>query len=123
MKEKRHTGRSADGMRKEWRMFGKFLTGSVASGLAGIALSLLGAFLSFFVSRSKSPDVLSINHNLLYLAGGIVVLGIVTVAIASFKSRRNRDVILLEQRLAKIYLSALRQSALNPQLESPTSHE
>jgi hypothetical protein len=37
--------------------------------------------------------------------------------------RKNRDALLLKQRLAGIYLTALRKSALNPQLKSSTSHD
>jgi len=117
MRKKQHTKKSTGDKRNEWI--------SLMSGFAGIVVSLLGGFLSFYVSQSKppTPDILSVTLSLVYFGGGIILLGIVIVGIASFMRRKNRDVIFLKQRLAEIYLSALRKSALNPQLESSTSHD
>lgn len=47
----------------------------------------------------------------------------VIVGIATHKRRKNRDVIQLGRRLARIYLFAIRKSALNPQTQSPTSDD
>src|SRR5258706_5734738 len=92
----------------------------LVSGVAGIVVSLFGAFLSLYVSQTKpaTPDILALNHNLVYLVGGIILLGFVIVGIASLMRRNSRDVILFKQSLAEIYLAALRKSALNPDLRS-----
>lgn len=47
----------------------------------------------------------------------------VIVGIATYERQKNRDVIQLGRRLAKIYLFAIRNSALNPQTQSPTSDD
>ena len=89
----------------------------MASGLASIVLSLLGVLLSLYVSPAESPTrkVLTVTNSLLYFVGGVILLGIVIVAIGSFVRRKNREVILLRRRISEIYLLALRKSALNPQ--------
>jgi hypothetical protein len=50
----------------------------------------------------------------------LCVLEGVIVGIATYERQKNRDVIQLGRRLAKIYLVAIRKSALNPQTRSPT---
>lgn len=47
----------------------------------------------------------------------------VIVGIATYERRKNRDVIQLGHKLAKIYLFAIRKSALNPQTQFPTSDD
>ena len=91
---------------------------SIFSGFIGILLSVLTAVLSFFVTTSKDPQSFYPPTGLVYLAGGIILLGIVIVGIGSLMRRQNRDVILLSQRLADIYVLALRKSALNPHAPS-----
>ena|SRR6266487_1770221 len=117
MRKERHSKKSTWEKSSEWI--------SLVSGFAGIFMSLLGLFLSFYVSQSKppTPDILSVTHSLVYVVGGIILLGLLIVAIASFMQRKDRDVIFLKQRLAEIYLSALRKSALNPKLKSSPSHD
>jgi len=89
---------------------------SLVSGVVGILVSLLGLLLSLFVATSESPKPhVAVPNSLLYFVGGIVVLGMFIVAIAILLQRKNRDVIVLRQRLSEIYLFALRESALNPQ--------
>jgi len=91
---------------------------SFVAGFAGIVSSLLGLLVSLYVyvSPSGAPknQVPPFATNLLYLVGGIILLGIIIVAIGSFLRRKNRDVFLLKRRLSEIYLLALRKSALNP---------
>ena len=93
---------------------------SFVAGLAGIVSSLLGLLVSLYVYVSPSGpsknQVPTIATNLLYFVGGIIVLGIIIVVIGSLLRRKNRDVLLLKRRLSKIYLLALRKSALNPHL-------
>ncbi len=115
MRKEKHTTKSAVKKRTEW--FLHLSKSALASGLAGILVTLMGTFLSLFVSTSESakPDFLPVTKSLLYFVGGIILLGIVTVGVASFMRWKNRDVILLKRRLAEIYLLALRNSALNPQ--------
>ncbi len=125
MRKAQHNKKSTEEERKEWRVTRHLFSASLASGVATIALSLLATFLSSYVleSKSKGPDILSISHNVWYFSGGIVLLGIIIVGIAGLIARKNRDVILLKQNLAEIYLLALRKSALNPQIKSTTSNE
>ena len=104
-------------LREIWRV--------LTSGLIGVFLSLFGIWLSFYVSQSKSPRpaFASTAQTLTFFAGGIVLLAIVTIVIAGFMRRQNRDVIQLKQRLADIYSVALRKSALNPQLKSTSLND
>src|SRR5437879_3015525 len=90
---------------------------SLVPGLIAIVYTLLGLLLSFYVSPHESPtrNVLPVTNSLLYFVGGIILLGIVIVAIGSFVRRKNREVILLRRRISEVYLLALRKSALNPQ--------
>jgi len=53
------------------------------------------------------------------LASGQILEGVI-VGIATYERRKNRDVIQLGRRLARIYLFAIRKSALNPQTQFPT---
>jgi uncharacterized membrane protein HdeD (DUF308 family) len=121
--KKQVTSKSAYEKRKRWLDLHEFWN-SVTWGFLSIALSLFGMFLSFSVSQSKSPtpDILSLKA-LTYFVGGIVLLAFIVVGIANFRRRKNRSAILLKRRLSEIYLSALRSSAFNPQLGSPTSDE
>src|SRR5437870_4046407 len=91
MHQKRHARKLTEQEPKILRIWPDLLTGSLASGLAGIAVSLVATFLSFFVSRTKSPkpDILFISHSLVYFVGAIVLLGIVIVGIATFIRRKN----------------------------------
>src|SRR5438105_9061388 len=55
-----------------------------------------------------------------YFIGAIALLAIITIGIGTFIRRKNRDVFVLKRRLTEIYLSALKKSALNPQLGTTT---
>src|SRR5438093_13675115 len=59
------------------------------------------------IRSSFEPNV--ILRSVLFLAA-ISLLGVIIGAFAAFIKRTNREVILLKHRLAKIYLSALRES-------------
>jgi len=116
MRKEQDSKKLATEKRPEW--IAHLLSKSAfVSGLAGILVSLMGTFLSLYVSTSESPkpNILPVTNSLLYFVGGIVLLGVVTVGVAGLMRRKNRDVILLKRRLAEIYLLALRKSALNPQ--------
>lgn len=97
----------------------------LVTGLVSVVLSLFVMSLSYYVSKAKAPRpaLASTAQTLAYFIGGIVLLAIVTIGTASFMRRKNRDVMLLKQRLAEIYSVALRKSALNPQLKSAISNE
>ena len=89
---------------------------SLVSGLLGILGSLLGLLIALVNPPTSSPKTnVSIISALLSFVGGIVVLGIIIVAVSFVLQRKNRDVIVLRRRLSEIYLFALRESALNPQ--------
>lgn len=94
---------------------------SAAWAFISIAVGLLGLFAPFIVEYgAKSKPYIPSPNALAYFVGGIVLLAIIVVGIASFMRHRNRGAILLKRRLSEIYLSALRRSAFNPQLGSPT---
>jgi uncharacterized membrane protein HdeD (DUF308 family) len=73
--------------------------------------------------RSSLTELFSTGQRLSFFIGAILVLAVIIVIIATFRTRQNRSVILLKERLAEIYLSALRKSSLNPQLESAARHD
>jgi hypothetical protein len=99
---------------KEWFRRSSLIEGLV--GFASIIVSLLGLLLSLYVSASESPKrPILVTNSLLYLVGGIILLGVIIVAIGTFLRRKDRDVTILRRRLADIYGLALRKSALNPQ--------
>lgn len=88
----------------------------------GVLVSLVLPVLLYFLATKSFLRF----HLWSTLAGAFVLIeliGVVFVRIADLTSRENRDVILLKEQLAEIYLSALKKSALNPKLESSTSHE
>ncbi len=64
-----------------------------------------------------------IELGFIFLAAGLLLLNITIVGIGNIIQRTNRDVILLSRQLGRIYLSALKSSALNPKLESSSPHE
>ena len=94
-------------------------------GLIGIILSVLPIFLSFFVYKPQleNPALFSTARTSAYFASSIVILGIIIVAVASLLRHKHRDVIRLKQRLAEIYLIALKKSALNPGLKSSDQND
>ena len=96
-----------------------FSSNYVQSSIADALMVVLGALLSLFVSVSVSAKQLSLQRALVFIVG-LVLLSLVVIGIATLIRRRNRDVIFLKQRLSEVYLSALRKSALNPKLETPT---
>jgi hypothetical protein len=119
MKQKKHS-KSAEEQRENsiW-----LVLNDVLLGFSGVALAVLTNFISHDISKSSSATGPDVIPRLSLFLGGLLLLVMVIVSIASFMRRKNRGVILLKQRLAEIYLSALRNSALNPQLESLTSHD
>ncbi|HXT63283.1 MAG TPA: hypothetical protein VN696_09625 [Pyrinomonadaceae bacterium] len=98
---------------------------AVISTMLGVGLSTVASVLSLFITTSKSRPLREIfstgqwssliTGRFLLLLGGLSLLAIITVVIASIVKLKNRDVILLKQRLAEIYSLALKNSALNPQ--------
>jgi hypothetical protein len=121
MRQKRQAKRSKAEKYAGWLFAHWTFAHEVTSGLIGIAISLLGILLSFYIAKSKSPRPLlfSTAKTFAYFAGSIVLLEMITVAVASVMRHKHRDVIRLKERLAEIYLVALKQSALNPQLKFP----
>jgi uncharacterized membrane protein len=107
-------------IRNELQFFSNFLSSAVW-GLLPIVASLLVASLSFHNTKSIGPAIFL--PKTLYFVGGIALLAFIIVGVAIVMRRRNRNVILLKQRLVEIYLSALKESALNPQLESSRPHD
>jgi hypothetical protein len=93
---------------------GAFATGFVSYSLA--------KFLPSFISKS-GPNAVQTGQGFAYLAFGIFMLQLTIGGVAIMIKHKNREVILLKQRLAEIYLSALKKSALNPQLDSSISHD
>ena len=81
----------------------------------------LFAFEKFLGSKSSIPQVFS--KTALAFVAGIIVLALITVGVATIIRRQNREAIFLKLVLADIYISALKKSALNPQLKSLTPHD
>ena len=87
-----------------------------------VSLVILASFLfgltsSIFLSlRPTSPS--DDNHFILqlYVLMGVLLLSAIVRIIEHFLTRTDHEVILLKQRLAKIYLTAIRHSSLNPEL-------
>jgi hypothetical protein len=102
-------------------MFSQYplLNGALWS-FAGIAMGVLANLLTISMSRALGPSVIR-SFQLFF--GALMVLGLIIVGIASLMRRKDREVILLKQRVAEIYLSALKKSALNPRLQSSISHD
>ncbi len=122
MSTKQITRKKAHEKRKAWFELHEIWS-ALTSGFLGIALGLIGLFLSFIAgSKSLRPDILY-PRALTYFVGGIVLLAFIVVGVASYMRRRNRGAILLKRRLSEIYLTALRSSAFNPQLGTKTSDE
>ena len=121
-KTKSPTSRS----RERFRWIAAF-ENNVIWGLLGVGISFLGVFFSVFVSipRETFPrsDITSTIQRLLIFTAALTLLNFIIVGFATFIGRKNREVISLKRRLSEIYSSALRKSALNPQLKSPTSDE
>lgn len=115
MRQKQPTRKSNREKSQTWFDSHEFWT-SAAWSFLGIAVALLGLLSNLYT------DVHSLKP-LTYFIGGILMLAFIVVGIASFMRRKNRGAMLLKRRLSEIYLSALRSSAFNPQLRSPTSDE
>ena len=86
-------------------------------------IALFTTLLSSFITKSSDKDMIPIYGRLLFFIVGLFVLEVIVVSVRAFVRRENRDVIILKHRLGQIYLSAVRQSALNPRFESSASHE
>lgn len=95
-----------------------FFLNAAASGVFSIALAVVGLLVSLLLEAGSGRPEVGFSKPLTYFVGGIVVLAFVVVAVASFMRRQNRSTVLLKRRLSEIYLSALRNSAFNPQLKS-----
>lgn len=101
------------------------VSGVEAGALLGAIISSLFGLVFPFLTKTKATSLLGsdVTLRLLVVLASILLLGLIIAGVAGFIRRKNRDVILLKHHLAKIYLSALRRSALNPTLETTTSHE
>ncbi|HMG75398.1 MAG TPA: hypothetical protein VK582_18010 [Pyrinomonadaceae bacterium] len=94
--------------------------------LASTALGFLATVFGSIITDSltiSNPQHFATARRLSWFIAGLFLLAFIIVGIATFIRLKNRDVILLKKRLAEIYLSALRKSALNPLLKSTTSNE
>ncbi len=109
--------------RKPRSLWADSVTGFISIAVTVLA-TLLSAQVSDFIYPSRAwPTPTTIILNLGYFVGGIVLLGLVIVGVARFMKTRDRTTILLKERLTEIYLSALKRSALNPELGSSNSHD
>jgi hypothetical protein len=86
----------------------------------GVLATLVIPVLVFLITSSR-PVVSKLSVPLI-VPVLLELIAVVFVRVADLMGRKNRDVIHLQKELARIYLSALRKSALNPKLESLTSH-
>ena len=94
-------------------------------GLMSTALGVITSLFAAFIGSTKSPpaDAISTGQRLSLFMGTLLVLTVIIVGVAHFIRRKDRSVILLKERLSEIYVTALRNSALNPQLESAARHD
>jgi hypothetical protein len=107
-----------------WRVSRHEFWNVLTSGVVAIGWSLFALSLSYYVFKTKSASSDISNHQALtYFAFGISAFVIVIAGVAGFVRHLNRDVVLLKTRLAGIYLSALKNSALNPEPKSTSSHD
>jgi hypothetical protein len=121
MREEHHTRKSAHGNGPDNLVDSRDFLSSATLSLIGIAFSLLLAMYASF-SFAARPFISSIQ-SLTYFAGGIFLFAFIIIGVAGLMRRKYRDAFLLKQRLAGIYLSALRKSALNPQRKSSISND
>lgn len=108
-----------DHLKAGWQAF---IVKDVLLTFSSVVLAVLVNFISLYSSKSWSSAGPNVIPRLSIFLLALFLLTMIIVSIASFIRRKNRDVILLKERLGEIYLSALRKSALNPLLES-TSHD
>lgn len=120
MRKEHHTGKSTQGNGHNDLVESHDFLNSATLSLIGIAFGLLLAMYASFSFTAR--PLISSGQSLMYFAGGIFLFAFVIIGIAGLMRRKNRDALLLKQRLAEIYLSALRKSALNPQLKPSISN-
>lgn len=99
---------------------------SVLTALMSTLGSIMAAVLSVFIvkfPKSFLAELFSTGQRLSFFIGALLLFAIVIVIFSTFRIHQSRSVNLLKNRLAEIYLSALKKSSLNPQLESPTRHD
>lgn len=89
-----------------------------AIGVVGLGISLVAGVLSNYVAAelTDSGAGIRITSSFWYFVGGILVLGLLILAIAKVIRWKNRDILILRRELSEIYLTALTKSAFNPQL-------
>lgn len=114
-----HTKKSAKEQR-EHEFVSHFIWNELSWALISTLFGLLAALTSFIY---KGPISLLTVQRLSFLLVGLLGLAVIIASFATIIRRKNRGVFLLKARLAEIYLSALRQSALNPGLQTRTSDE
>ena len=85
------------------------------SAVGGIGLTLFGANLAYYVVNLRPQNAQFFTTAFTYFAVGVSIFAFVIAGVAGFIRHANREIIVLKQRLAGIYLAALKKSALNPQ--------
>jgi hypothetical protein len=121
MRKEQHSKKAAQGNGHDDLVDSRDFLSSATSSLIGIAFGLLLAMYASFSFTAR--PLMSSVQSLTYFAGGTFLFAFVIIGIAGLMRRKNRDALLLKQRLVEIYLSALRKSALNPQLKSSISND
>jgi hypothetical protein len=105
---------------ESWREALSVLT----SALSGIGLSFFGLSLSYYVMENKSTGLeISSHAGLLYLTTGLSLFVFIIAGVGGILRHLNRDVLIFKRRLGRVYLSALKGSALNPKSKPDLSHE
>src|SRR5437762_13023274 len=94
MRKRQQIAKHSDESFNEW-LGRASRTSSLISGFVAIASSLLGLLLSLYVYVSPSEPSKNhfppITYSLLYFVGGIILLGIVIVAVGILLRSRNHD--------------------------------
>jgi hypothetical protein len=86
-----------------------------ATALIVLISAVMSLLAGFYASPGpKTTDFISSLQQFSFLVLGLGVFATVIVLIAILLKRKARNVILLKNQLAAIYLAALKESALNP---------
>jgi|SRR6185312_6097432 len=91
------------------------LVGWVASVLIAIGSAVISLVLGFYSTPKPATDLLSLVQRSSFFVLGLGVFAVVIVVIGIILKHKARDVRVLKNQLAAIYLTALNDSALNPQ--------
>lgn len=87
----------------------------IVEALGYFVIAVLTVVAGIYTSPSpETTDLISMGQRFSFLLVGLGLLATMIVLVAIFIKRKARDVIVLKNQLAAIYVAALKESALNP---------